>query len=69
MNAANLPFTWLRACGLRSIDVVLSMGLEDGQALAAVLEATYSQGKRQLLSSAGVQQLIGRPAQLVSRNM
>jgi hypothetical protein len=43
--AASQPFTWIRAAGLRSIAEALSAGLEDGQALASVLEAVYSQGE------------------------
>lgn len=42
--AASQPFSWIRAAGLRSIAAALSAGLEDGQALTTVLEATYSQG-------------------------
>jgi len=44
--AASLPFTWLRAAGLRRIAAALLSGLGDPQALAATLEATYSQGKQ-----------------------
>lgn len=43
-HTASQPFSWIRAAGLRSIAAALSLGLEDGQALTAVLEATYSQG-------------------------
>jgi hypothetical protein len=44
LHAASQPFSWLRACGLRCVAEALSSGLQDGQALAAVLETTYSQG-------------------------
>lgn len=44
-QTASQPFTWIRAAGLNSIAAALSVGLENGQALTAVLEATYSQGE------------------------
>ncbi|KAF6256366.1 hypothetical protein COO60DRAFT_1640786 [Scenedesmus sp. NREL 46B-D3] len=43
MAVASQPFSWLRACGLRCVAAALSAGLQDGRALAAVLEASYSQ--------------------------
>uniref|UniRef100_A0A383WAD7 Uncharacterized protein n=1 Tax=Tetradesmus obliquus TaxID=3088 RepID=A0A383WAD7_TETOB len=48
---ASLPFSWLRACGLRAVAEALSTGLQDGAALAAVLEATYSQVLEVILST------------------
>ncbi|WIA34442.1 hypothetical protein OEZ86_012776 [Tetradesmus obliquus] len=48
---ASLPFSWLRACGLRAVAEALSAGLQDGPALAAVLEATYSQVLEVILST------------------
>lgn len=44
MHTASQAFTWIRAAGLRSVSAALLAGLADAQALAAVLEATYSQG-------------------------